>query len=308
MKAIRSPGDHFVGDDLMAADEHHHRADRADEERGHRAGGGDRPHRADDEVEQLPRALAENLLLMLLGGVGLDDADAGEAFRQPPGDVAIHLAALLEHRTRGRERPEHDSGEGEERQEDHRRQTRAEMEEEERREAGRDDAAEDLREPGADEIADSFGVVHDARDEHAGLGRVEVADRQALHVLLQPRAQIGDRALRGDAEDLRERVVGDAAEEGHARAHQRQLRQQRDVSFREHVVDRAASTMYGRTMLESRLASSSGMPMARRSARTPDDLAGILENGAEARLVHAFFLACLRPLGDCMGVGVGSGK
>ena len=35
-------GRHFVGDDLMAADEHHHRADGADEERGHRAGGGDR--------------------------------------------------------------------------------------------------------------------------------------------------------------------------------------------------------------------------------------------------------------------------
>ena len=58
--------------------------------------------------------------------------------------------------------------------------------------------------PGADEVADAFRVVHDARDEHAGLRRVEVADRQAHHVLLDPAPHVGDGLLRGDAEDLRQ--------------------------------------------------------------------------------------------------------
>ena len=70
---------------------------------------------------------------------------------------------------------------------------------------GRDDAADQLHEAGADQVPDPLGVGHDARDEHAGLGRVEVADRQPRDVLLHRRAHVGDRPLRRDAQHLRQR-------------------------------------------------------------------------------------------------------
>ena len=66
-----------------------------------------------------------------------------------------------------------------------------------------DEAANELHEAGADEIPDAFGVGHDARDQHAGLRRIEVANRQVHHARLHALAHVGDRALRGDAEDLR---------------------------------------------------------------------------------------------------------
>ena len=67
---------------------------------------------------------------------------------------------------------------------------------------------------------------HDARDEDAGLRRVEVADRQAHHVRLDVLAHVGDGALRGDAEDLRVGERGDRVDERRAADGHRQLRQQ----------------------------------------------------------------------------------
>ena len=64
--------------------------------------------------------------------------------------------------------------------------------------------AGELHQAGADEVPDAFGVGHDARDQHAGLRRVEVADRQAHDVRLDVLAHVGDRALRRDAEHLRD--------------------------------------------------------------------------------------------------------
>jgi hypothetical protein len=43
-------------------------------------------------------ALREHDLLALLGGVGLDDADAAERLVQPAGDLGVDLAALAEQR------------------------------------------------------------------------------------------------------------------------------------------------------------------------------------------------------------------
>ena len=50
-----------------------------------------------------------------------------------------------------------------------------------------DDAADQLHQAGADQVPDAFGVGHDARDQDAGLGRVEVADRQPHDVRLDAR-------------------------------------------------------------------------------------------------------------------------
>ena len=74
---------------------------------------------------------------------------------------------------------------------------------------GGDEPAHQLHQAGADEIADALGVAHDARHQHAGLGGVEVAHRQAHDVRLHALAHVGDGALRRDAEDLRQRERGD---------------------------------------------------------------------------------------------------
>ena len=65
-------------------------------------------------------------------------------------------------------------------------------------------AADQLHQAGADEVADAFGVAHDARQQDAGLRRIEVAHRQAHDLGLHPLAHVGDRPLRGHAEDLRQ--------------------------------------------------------------------------------------------------------
>ena len=91
-----------------------------------------------------------------------------------------------------------------------------EIQQEAQRENRRHDAAGELHEAGADEIADAFGVVHDARDEHAGLRLVEVPHRQAHHVLFDAPPHVGDRLLRGDAEDLRQAERRDRLHDGRA--------------------------------------------------------------------------------------------
>ena len=65
------------------------------------------------------------------------------------------------------ERAQHDGGDA--------GQPPVEIEQDAEREDRGDDAADELHEAGADQIADAFGVAHDARDQDAGLRRVEVA-------------------------------------------------------------------------------------------------------------------------------------
>ena len=64
-----------------------------------------------DVAEQLVRALGEDEILALLGGVGLDDADAAERLVQPAGDLGVDLAALAEERPQRLERVAHRAAE-----------------------------------------------------------------------------------------------------------------------------------------------------------------------------------------------------
>ena len=148
------------------------------------------------------RALREDQLFALLGGVRLDDADAAERFGEAAGDLGVDLAALAEERTQAVERHRHPAAE---RAEDHDRYAReapVQIEEDAERDDGGDDRSGELHEAGADEVPDPFRVRHDARDQDAGLRRVEIADRQAHHVRLDVLPHFGDGALRGDAKDL----------------------------------------------------------------------------------------------------------
>ena len=100
-----------------------------------------------------------------------------------------------------------------------------------------DDAADQLHEAVADQVPDALGVVHDARDQHAGLGRVEVADRQPRDVLLDGAAHVGDRPLRGDAQHLRQRKAGDGLHQRRRAGGQRQRPQQVGARLADDVVD-----------------------------------------------------------------------
>ncbi len=148
------------------------------------------------------RAVGEHDLFALLGGVALDDADAAERFGEASGDFGVDLAALAEERPQGLEGVGHAAAE--EAQHDHRDDREAPVEIEQHAEAddGREQPANELHEAGADEVAQAFGVVHDARHQHAGLRRVEVAHRQAHDLGLNAAAHVGDGALGGDAQQL----------------------------------------------------------------------------------------------------------
>ena len=72
-------------------------------------------------------------------------------------------------------------------------------------ENGGHQAPHELHQTRAHKIPDPVGIAHDARDQDAGLRRVEVTNRQADDMRLDPLAHVGNRPLRSDAEDLRER-------------------------------------------------------------------------------------------------------
>ena len=106
--------------DRRAAHEDHHDADGAEHERREGGDGGDAGQRLRDVAEQPMGAAREHQLLALLGGVGLDDADAAEAFGEASGHFGVDLAALAEerpqslegHRHAAAEGAEHDDGDG----------------------------------------------------------------------------------------------------------------------------------------------------------------------------------------------------
>ena len=228
---------HRAGDDRAAADDDHDDADHADDDGRER---GDRRHAGDrlgDVAEQPVNALREDQLFALLGGVGLDDADAAERFVQPAGHLGVDLSALAEERPQAVERQRHRAAECGQRAERRERQPPVQVEENDERDDGRDDAAGELDEAGADDVADAFGVRHDARDEDAGLRRVEVADRQPRDVRLDAPAHVGDRALRRDAEHLREREGRHRLDDRRRAGGERQRHQHLRSALADDVVD-----------------------------------------------------------------------
>ena len=109
---MKSPSVIWPGQDRAAADDDHDDADDADDDRRERGDRRHAGHRLRDVAEQPVRALREDELLALLGGVGLDDADAAERLVQAAGDLGVDLAALAEQRTQPLERERHRAAEG----------------------------------------------------------------------------------------------------------------------------------------------------------------------------------------------------
>ena len=95
-----------------AADQHHRDADRADHQPSRTRVTADTPvSDLRDVPEQPVRALGEDQLFALLGGVGLDDADAAERFGEAAGHFGVDLAALAEQRPQPLERRGHAAAE-----------------------------------------------------------------------------------------------------------------------------------------------------------------------------------------------------
>ena len=199
---------HRAGENRATADDDHHHADDAGDHGRSRADRRRSGDRLGDVAEELVRAAREHQSLARLGHVDLHQTHAADRLGEPAGDFGVDRAAFAEERTEARERLHHHRAEREQDEQRGARQLPVQIEQNDDRDQRRHDAAEELNQPRADEIAHALGVAHDARDQNAGLRRVEVRDRQTQHVRLHALSHFGDRALRGDAHDLRERERG----------------------------------------------------------------------------------------------------
>src|SRR5438552_7792143 len=110
------------------------------------------------------RAAGEGQLLALLGGVGLDDANASERFGQPSGEGRGYFAALAEQRSKPREGERQGSSEGPQHQNCNQRQTPVEPEQDAESYGRSDKTTDQLHQAGADQITNALGVVHDSRN------------------------------------------------------------------------------------------------------------------------------------------------
>ena len=201
-----------------APHQNHDDTDAADDQCGK---SGEAGHASDglcDVPEQLVHALGENQFFPPLSRIRLDDAHARQGLIQAPGDLRIDLASLDENGTQPREGKRHHARKRQENDQREHRQAPVESEEPGEGDRGSDQATRQLDQSRSDEISDAVGIGHDARNQHARLGGVEVRHRQASHVLLHGLPHVRDRSLGRDAEDLGE---GKGRTRLHERRHQR---------------------------------------------------------------------------------------
>ena len=183
------------------------------------------------------RAAREGQLFALLGGVGLDDANAAERFGQTPREGRGYFAALAEQRPQPCEGERQGRAESPQHQSRDQSQTPVEPEQNTESYGRGDHAADQLHQAGADQIAYALGVVHDPRNEFADLGRVEIADRQTGNLCLHFLAHFGDGALRRDSQKLRQAKRGEGLHDGGRARRQRDLPKQISPPLADYLVD-----------------------------------------------------------------------
>ena len=148
------------------------------------------------------RALGKDNLFAFFGRVALDHANAAERFGQPAGDLGVDLAPLAKQRPQLAEGVRHAAAEQTQHDDGDDRQLPVEIKENADSDDRREDTADQLHEPGPHQVPDALGIAHDARQQHAGLRRIEVADWQPHDVRLDPFPHVSNGALRRHAEYL----------------------------------------------------------------------------------------------------------
>ena len=182
-------------------------------------------------------AFREHQLLAAFRGVCLDDADSAQGLVEAAGDVRVDFSALPEERTQALEGNRHGGAEDAERRQGGQREPPVQIEQNGERDDSGDEAAHELHESGADEISDALGVGHDPGDQHAGLRRIEVADREPRHVRFDAAPHVGNRALCRHPQHLRERERGAGLHERCRTGGERERREQLGASLADDVVD-----------------------------------------------------------------------
>ena len=142
------------------------------------------------------------------------------------------------------------------------------------------DAAYELDQARAHQIPDALGVGHDARDQHAGLGRIKVGDGQPGHVLFHAAAHLGNRSLGGDAENERQEESGRGLDQRGGTGGQRQRPEQVRAMLANDLVDQ---NLGGCRQHEAAQPADGHEQEAKPEAATalPHELAGLAPRNAE---------------------------
>ncbi len=196
---------HRAGENGVAAEhdqQHPHSAHDHGREGAHRRDAGDG---CGNVAEETVYTLREHDALAPLRRVDLHGAHAAQRFAESAGHLRLDPAALPEDRSETGEGERHHAAERQEDDERDRRELPVQPEQHPERDRGREQTADELHQTGTDQIPDPFCIVHDAGDQHAALRGIEVGDREAEHVRFDRLAHVGDRALRRNADDLRQR-------------------------------------------------------------------------------------------------------
>ncbi len=196
---------HRPGQNRAAAHQNHDDPYGADDEAAECRDRGDPGQRLPHVLEESIHTFREYLILARFSGVGLDDADAPEGLREAAGDFCGDFSALAEQRSNALERQRHADGKQGQHDDADGGQAPVQIEQHAQRDDGGHQPARHLHNAGADEIADAVRVVHDARNQDAGLRLVEVANREPRDVRLHAGAHVGDGLLRRHAQHLRQR-------------------------------------------------------------------------------------------------------
>ena len=106
-----------------------------------------------------------------------------------------------------------------------------------KRESSGEDAADEIHQAGADQVAHALDVVHDARNQGAGLIGVVVGHRQPADVLLHLAAQFGDQALAFFGKQLGEGERGDALNDGSGENSTHDPFEEVDLMLIDHIID-----------------------------------------------------------------------
>ena len=226
-----------AGQDLARAHKHDEHADHSHHHGGAEAHNRSGGQRLQHVIQQPLDAAREDLRLALLRVVALDDAHTAQRFGKPAGHFRVDLRSRAEDRADRAKRMPQRQTKYQQEQEGQARHQRADAEQNHQRNDRGEKAADEFDQAGADEIAHTLHVAHDAGNQHAGLVGVVIGDGQPADVLLHVSAKLGNQALRGFREQLRQGKRSDALDESCAQNREHQGHQLVNVPFADNVVD-----------------------------------------------------------------------